>query len=251
MPAPDLRDDHTGDAFADPRIVVSSSISAANEATNPVAGGVVGADPADLVNLVPNLGQHRIEVVDPGQVQRHEVPMMCGEPPGQGRLQVLGLVPEHSLGQAGQHLRVTLAGDQRVQRQPTRDPEGVGGDVVQLDTGGFQHLQQSLGCDRDGPVSIRSAWSAESAGGVFGGKPPAFGGFPSDARKQPDQADRSQASAGPDHPARQFRDPDRGDPTGGHATPSRQYQPRIAATSPPNRQQRRETDSFPLRPDRQ
>jgi hypothetical protein len=43
-------------------------------------------------------------------VQTDHVGVVLGEPPGEGQPQVVDLVPEHSLGQVGQHAWVTLTG---------------------------------------------------------------------------------------------------------------------------------------------
>ena len=69
---------------------------------------------------------------------------MGGEPAGQGQPQVAGLGAQDPAGQPRQHHRVTLPGHQRLQHRPSRHPEGVRGDVVQLDPGGFQDLEQPL-----------------------------------------------------------------------------------------------------------
>jgi hypothetical protein len=64
-----------------------------------------------------------------------------GQPPGQGQPQILGLVPQHPLGQTGEDHRIAFTLDEGVEHQPAGHPERVRGDVVQLDPGRFQHLE--------------------------------------------------------------------------------------------------------------
>ena len=83
--------------------------------------------------------------VDQVQMDLRQERVVLVEPPVQRLGQLGDLVPQPTLGQIGQHDGVVVAGDQRVEHQPTGHPEDVGGNGRQLDPGVLQQLLQPLG----------------------------------------------------------------------------------------------------------
>jgi hypothetical protein len=96
----------------------------------------------DRVTERGDLGVEEIDVTqDPADQQR----VLGAEANTLERLdQRRGLGLQPALRQGGQRLRVALAGDQRVEHQPARDAEDVGGDAVELDPGVLQALVQPV-----------------------------------------------------------------------------------------------------------
>ncbi len=52
--------------------------------------------------------------------------------------------PQPAPGQCGEHLGIALAGDQRVEHGPSRDPQDIGGRARELDAGVLQQLLDAL-----------------------------------------------------------------------------------------------------------
>jgi hypothetical protein len=75
------------------------------------------------------------EGVDLVQQHPRQLCVMIVEAAGEGLHQGGVLDAEPSSGQLGQHLRIALAGDQRLQHGPARDAEDVGGHRGKLDQG--------------------------------------------------------------------------------------------------------------------
>jgi hypothetical protein len=91
------------------------------------------------------------------QAQPDQQGVMIGETPAQRLAQRGDLAPQHALGQLGEHIRITLADDQRGEHRAAGDPEHVGGDRAQLDPGILQHLLDALalaGVGLDEPLAV-------------------------------------------------------------------------------------------------
>ena len=82
------------------------------------------------------------EGVDASQHGGAQQRVVVTEVTGQGLAEPGELGAHRSTGHLRQHLDVTLAGDQRLQHLPSRDPEQVGDHRVQLDLGVLEHLLQ-------------------------------------------------------------------------------------------------------------
>jgi hypothetical protein len=130
------------------------------------------ADPTDLIqpvdrrlkrgDLLFDLGLDRGDVgaglVDTSQHPLQQKGVMVAEAAGEGLYQPAALAAHAPLGQLGQHPGVTLAGDQRGQHRPARDPEDVAGHHRQFDLGVLQQLLHplllgGLGGDQVGAVA--------------------------------------------------------------------------------------------------
>ena len=97
------------------------------------------------------LGDQRVQLGDLGgqpvvgvQVQPAHLAVARGEPAVAGHLQLLGLAPQHPLGQVRQPGRVPLPGDQRLDHLPAGLDQELAGHRVDLDPGVLQHLGQPL-----------------------------------------------------------------------------------------------------------
>jgi hypothetical protein len=134
------------------------------------AGGAVGVHALGCGDGSDQLLDPGGEAVDLGGqgvvlVQQHpgELGVVVVEPAGERLDQrgVLGL--ELAAGQAGQHLGVTLAGDQRFQHRPAGFAHEVGGHGGELDQGVFQQPARSAGRGGSGPGSGPAAAACSRA----------------------------------------------------------------------------------------
>ncbi len=128
----DLGDDGLGASLGHPGDRQESGGGLSKRGHEPVDPGAEALDDRrELVDVVEVHAQHQgvvvLEVADHGLAQLGDL----GAHPDQGHL--------------GQHLGVSLAGDQRLQHPPARLAQHVGGHRVEVDAGVLQQRLDALG----------------------------------------------------------------------------------------------------------
>src|SRR6266498_2152400 len=121
-----------------PGMVINSSIWAVNGPISPAAGSPVW--PMVSVTWVSIWSRWSMRA----RCRATICPWWAVNRPARASRRSSVLFRSTPAGQSGQDHRVAFAGDQRGQHGPAGDAEGVRGDVVQLDPGGFEDLQQPL-----------------------------------------------------------------------------------------------------------
>ena len=127
------------------------------------------SDPGNLIEPLDRLGERGDQLldlgldrgdvgaglVDPGQHGVQQESVVVGEVPDERLLQHADLGAHPGPGQLSKHLRVALAGDQRGQHLPARDPEDVRDHRGQLDLGVLEQLLHPVLLGRAGVDQVQ------------------------------------------------------------------------------------------------